>query len=202
MAVIQKMLPIYYTTLHDEYGLSYSDIQALDAKNEVYVLEVGKADKLKQAGNSDSQILDYYRKQGYNVSQVAKISTYLASATVVDATTGKTGREKLTATLATITIIANTALPIVATIGSIFGFNKATTQTIQVPDLATYKPASETGTVLTQIDTGTGNVSSNASGDAPKVDTSLIFGFTPNTIGLIVLFLIVLYILFQQTKTK
>lgn len=196
MATVTKILPLYYTTLSKEYGLTYNEISSLDAKNEVYVLEVHKADLLKQKGNTDTQIIAYYQSQGYNSAQVAKVLAYLSTATVKD-TTGKTGREKLENTLKTISSISNTALPIIAQLGSIFGFNQSVKTSVNIPDLATYKPETQTGTISTLIDSETGQI---GSGNI-KTSSSLEFGLNAETGLIIVVVAFLIYLIFQSTKT-
>lgn len=196
MATITKILPLYYTTLSKEYGLTYNEISSLDAKNEVYVLEVHKADLLKQKGNNDTQILAYYKSQGYNSAQVAKISAYLSSATTVD-TTGQTGRDKLNETLKTITSISNTALPILAQVGAIFGFNQSVKTSVNVPDLATYKPETSTGTIATQVDSTTGQI---GNGNI-NTSSSLQLGLNAETGLIVIVIAFLIYMIFQTTKT-
>lgn len=207
---IQVRLPVYYATLQNEYGLSYTDIQQLDKSNRVYVLEVAKADTMKDKGYSTAQILDYYKKQGYSTTQIASIETYLNSRNVKDASTGQTPKDKLSKTVEDIKQISGAVLPIWESIAKTFGIGgNSLTPQYNIPDLAVYKPVSADGYTNFTIDPNTGKIVSGTGVDVipPKVNvSSLPFGLTIESLVLILLIIVIIYLYLsskeQQPKGK
>ncbi len=206
---IQVRLPVYYATLQNDYGLSYTDITQLDKSNRVYVLEVAKADTMKDKGYSNSQILDYYKKQGYSATQVSSIETYLNSRNVKDASTGQTPKDKLTKTVEDIKQISGAVLPIWESIAKTFGIGgNSLTPQFSIPDLTGYKPVSADGYTSYTVDQASGKIVSGTGVDVsqPKINvSSLPFGFTVENLTLFVLILVVIYLYFssnKQTKSK
>lgn len=203
MAYIEQRLPVYYATLQKEYGLSYTDIQGLDKNNRVYVLEIAKADTMKDKGYSTTQILDYYKKQGYNATQLASIENYLNTRTVKD-TNGQTGQSKLYKTVDDIQKVSGAVLPIAESLAKIFGIggNSLNSQ-INIPNLSDYKAVSTDGYTNYKIDPATGKILEGTGVDVtpPKVNvSSLPFGLSVETLVLILLFLIILYLYFRPSE--
>lgn len=93
MAIIYKQYPAYYGTLQREQGLSFSGIEKMASQNRVYIGETGKALEMQKAGKSTNEILNYFRTQGYNSTQLSDFQKVLV-APVRDTPTGLTKQQK------------------------------------------------------------------------------------------------------------
>ncbi len=203
MAYINIRYPIYYATLQKDYGLTLSQIQDLDAKNQVYVQELGKVESFLANGETESQIINYFQSQGYSNLQLNSVKDYLSKRTVKDAT-GKTGREKLNNTLSDIKNISTTALPILGDLAKIFGIG-GNSLTPTVPSLAGYKPPTSDGYDTYTIDPSQGKIIAGSSVEVttPKANvSSLPFGLTTENLILILVLIFIVYLFVGKSNVS
>jgi len=205
MAIIQQRLPLYYATLQNEYGLTFTDIQQLDKANRVYVLEMGKADAMKEKGYSNTQILDYFKKQGYSTVQTSSVETYLVSRNKTDAS-GSTEKNKLDKTISDIQKVSSTVLPIWESLAKSFGIggNSLSTPNYIIPDLTNLKQVTTDGFSTFTIDTSKGQImdSKDVEISAPKIGvSSLPFGLTTETFFIILILTLAVVYLFAKSPS-
>ncbi len=204
MAYINVRYPVYYATLQSEYGLTLAQINDLASRNKVFALELGKVETLKTQGNTDNQIINYFTSQGYNSVQMQEVRTYLETRNKVDST-GKTGKEKLDNTLATIQKISGTTLPILGDLAKIFGIGGNSLNPVTVPNLANYTPVSKDGYTNFVVDNEKGEIKSGTGVDVtpPKVGvSSLPFGLTTENLLLIALLIFAVYFFAKSSNSN
>jgi len=200
MAIVTVKYPLYFDTLQKEYNLSLTEIQDLQANNKVYVLELAKVEKFKQSNYSDAQIINYFNTQGYNPIQLQEVKDYLTNRNKIDET-GKTGKEKLDNTLATVQKISGTAIPILSDLAKIFGIGgNSLNANVNIPDLSQYTAKTADGYGNFTIDTEKKSiVSSDVS--SPKVSlSSLPFGLTTESLILILVLLVAVYMFAKSSN--
>lgn len=192
MAIINVKYPLYFGTLQKEHGLSLTEIQDLQANNKVYVLELSKVEQFKQSNYTDAQIINYFNTQGYNAIQLQEVKDYLTNRNKIDST-GKTGKEKLDNTLATVQKISGTAIPILSDLAKIFGIGGNSLSGVNIPDLTQYTAKTADGYGTFTIDTEKKAIVSSDVSNPSLSLSSLPFGLTTESLILILVLLVAVY---------
>lgn len=205
MAISYFTLPAYYGTLQKEQGLSFSDIQQMDKLNRVYIGEFAKADTMIKQGRTQTEVLNYFRTQGYNPVQVGQIQSYLSTSNVKDPVTQKTTQEKLYNTIAQVKAIGLG----VAELATAFGLIKGNSvPQIVIPNYDNSAFSGIPQTVQYGVDTGADKIITQGGTTIPAPS------FTPPTVTasglpdwinvqnglLLLLFLVGIYFISNSSK--
>lgn len=192
MAYVQIVAPKYYSTLMS-YGYTLDEVKALSSKNTVPVEEVNTAYKLKDSGKSDTEIIAYFKSQGYSDTQLREFQKYLDTANTKDAT-GSTKRQRIENTIKDINSIAPTALGL---LGLFFGKSTTTNTIPTLPDISSL--TASTGTTANLVyDDGTGKIKS----DPGLTGFGLGDIFTVSNVAIFFLIVFIVYLVATSSKSQ